>query len=258
MTLPWSVVSSQLTLDISSYSLHGLKATLLSWAAQANLSETDRRMHGKHKPAQMSVQLYSRDDIEGSIRLQTALISRIVQGWRPTTPLSRGGQQPLVEPQFVMERFRKQLPSISWEFFQFHSKSQLFVDAAPNSDNASVLSDDAVSSPSSSSSSSIDSDDDVGTSKKPTKVSHKSHADAVGPAEEAIMGLHRKTWHIMVACQDHRSDLPMWQEQPLKTACGRFLPRTRIQVGFDIQLQSDQSLCSHAGCHKAFTSLSLD
>ena len=56
MTLPWSVASAQLTLDVSSYSLHGLKATLLSWAAQANLSENDRRMHGKHKPAQMSVQ----------------------------------------------------------------------------------------------------------------------------------------------------------------------------------------------------------
>ena len=64
MTLPWSATSTQLALETSSYSVHGLKATLLSWAAQANLSETDRRLHGKHKPAQMSVQLYSRDDIE--------------------------------------------------------------------------------------------------------------------------------------------------------------------------------------------------
>ena len=58
MTLPWSATSTQLALETSSYSVHGLKATLLSWAAQANLSETDRRLHGKHKPA------HSRDDIE--------------------------------------------------------------------------------------------------------------------------------------------------------------------------------------------------
>ena len=260
MTLPWSVASAQLTLDVSSYSLHGLKATLLSWAAQANLSENDRRMHGKHKPAQMSVQLYSRDDIEGSIRLQTTLISRVVQGWRPTTPLGRGGQQPLIEPQFVMERFRKQLPSFSWDFFQFHSKSQLqlFVDAAPHSDTTSALSDDVDSSSSSSSSSSSDSEIEQGTSKKSTKRPPTSRVDTVGPADEALFGLHRNTWHVMVQCQDYHSDLPSWQEKPLKTACGKSLSSHRIQVGFDLQLKSSQYLCSHAGCHKAFTSLDTD
>ena len=84
LSLPWSSQGSQIDLDTSSYSVHGLKATVLSWAAQANLPEEDRRIHGKHKPAQLSVQLYSRDDILGSIRVQTALISQIVQGWAPS------------------------------------------------------------------------------------------------------------------------------------------------------------------------------
>ena len=62
MKLPWSSQGAQLSIDASSYSVHGLKATILSWAAQANLPEEDRRVHGKHKPSQLSVQLYSRDD----------------------------------------------------------------------------------------------------------------------------------------------------------------------------------------------------
>ena len=59
MTLPWSFQQSQMPINASSYSIHGLKTTILSWAAQANLPESDRRLHGKHRPAQMSVQLYS-------------------------------------------------------------------------------------------------------------------------------------------------------------------------------------------------------
>ena len=89
MQLPWSQSSHSCQVNPTSYTVHGLKATLLSWAAQADLSPEDRRMHGKHKPAQMSVQLYSRDDIIGSLRLQQALIDKISQGWRPSTPLGR-------------------------------------------------------------------------------------------------------------------------------------------------------------------------
>lgn len=124
MLLPWSAASPHLSGEASSYSIHGLKATLLAWAAQADLSESDRRMHGNNKPAQMSVQLYSRDDIEGSLRLERALlIAKITDGWRLVTPLSRGGQ--LREPQFELERFRKALPSFAWTFFQLHPQLQL-------------------------------------------------------------------------------------------------------------------------------------
>ena len=63
LQLPWSGNSLATQVNSSSYSVHGLKTTLLSWAAQANLPEEDRRLHGKHKASQTSVQLYSRDDI---------------------------------------------------------------------------------------------------------------------------------------------------------------------------------------------------
>ena len=86
LTLPWrNKTSAQLPSGMS-YSIHGLKATLLSWAAQAQVDESDRRMHGKHKAQSQSVQLYSRDDILGSLRLQTTLIQKTQGGWRPQTP----------------------------------------------------------------------------------------------------------------------------------------------------------------------------
>ena len=120
MQLPWSGSPLATQVNSSSYSVHGLKTTLLSWAAQANLPEEDRRLHGKHKASQTSVQLYSRDDIVGSLRLQQALIQKIQQNWRPATPLARGGQLPLTEPQFTLEQFKKALPAIEWHFFRFN------------------------------------------------------------------------------------------------------------------------------------------
>ena len=84
MQLPWSGNPLATQVNSSSYSVHGLKTTLLSWAAQANLPEEDRRLHGKHKASQTSVQLYSRDDIIGSLRLQNALIQRIQKKLAPS------------------------------------------------------------------------------------------------------------------------------------------------------------------------------
>ena len=90
MTLPWSSAATAQSLTSDHYTIHGLKCTLLSWACQLGLSEEDRRQHGKHKPAQQSVALYSRDDVVGSLRLQQQLIDKICGGWRPCTPLARG------------------------------------------------------------------------------------------------------------------------------------------------------------------------
>ena len=70
MRLPWSSASTVLDLSPDHYTIHGLKCTLLSWACQLGLSEEDRRQHGKHRSAQQSVALYSRDDVVGRLRLQ--------------------------------------------------------------------------------------------------------------------------------------------------------------------------------------------
>jgi hypothetical protein len=256
MTLPWSHHHAPLQVDASSYSVHSLKATALSWAAQANLPEEDRRVHGKHKPAQMSVQLYSRDDILGSLRVQAELISRASQGWRPVTPLSRGGQLPLIEPQFTLEKFKKDVDVTEWKFFLFNTKSSLQCIAdVPQQDELVSEGDESAVSSSTSSSSSESSDEDV----QPTaqKVLKTCATDIGESAEEAVVGLHRKTWHIMVSTTTSHADLPKWQGVDLKTACGRFLPHTKILPGLEVDLTSGQALCSHAGCRKGFMCIGM-
>lgn len=62
----------------------------------------------------------------------------------------------------------------------------------------------------------------------------------------------------MVPCQATSTDLPTWQDQAVKTACGKLLPKPRIQVGMDLQLASGQTLCSHVGRRKGFTTIRLD
>ena len=257
MTLPWSQQSVPASLNTNSYSVHGLKATILSWAAQANLPESDRRIHGKHRPAQASVQLYSRDDILGSLRVQTALIQQIANGWRPVTPLGRGGQVPMTEPSFVLEQFKKDRTCPDWKFFRFNQASslQFLADVA---ESAEDVEDKGSVSSSSDSSSSSSSDSDVESKPAPVKKLRASSQLELGPAEEALVGLHRKTWHIMMPASLERPDLPVWQDQALKTACGRYLSPMTVCPGLDMQLAFPQALCSHVGCRKGFISIGLE
>ena len=253
LSLPWSSQGSQMAFNTSSYSVHGLKATVLSWAAQANLPEEDRRVHGKHKPAQLSVQLYSRDDILGSLRVQTNLISQIVKGWRPVTPLARGGQKPLVEPQFSVERFRKDKGDLEWKFFRFDQADGLQQLVTLPDTPLEELSEESSSDESSSSSSSDGSVEEP-KPRRP-KIPRTAAASHLIEADEAIVGLHRRTWHVMMVSDSQQPDLPCWQGQSLKTACGRFLIQMQVSASEAFELAPGQSMCSHGGCRKGFQSI---
>ena len=129
--------------------------------------------------------------------MQLALIEQISQGWRPVTPLSRGGQVPLSEPIFKLEKFKKDVDSMEWRFFNFSAASSLQVLADSSdvpADDVATVSDSSDESSSSSSSSSSEETELLPQSKK-SKV---ATVDPLGPAEEALIGLHRRTWHIMV------------------------------------------------------------
>ena len=158
LALPWSSAASTDEAHVSHYTIHGLKCTLLSWANQLNLSEEDRRVHGKHKPASQSVALCSRDDIIGSLRLQKAIVESISNGWKPATPLGRGGQTPIQEPAFTMERFKKNAGDLTWMFFRFHQSTAFprfgseTIEEQDESHQALNVSSDSSSSSSSSSS----------------------------------------------------------------------------------------------------------
>ena len=252
MQLPWSGNPLATQVNTSSYSVHGLKTTLLSWAAQANLPEEDRRLHGKHKASQTSVQLYSRDDILGSLRLQNALIQRIQQNWRPATPLARGGQLPLAEPQFALEQFKKELQPIDWQFFQFNALSSMqeLADCTIPVDTPEL--DSSGSSSSSRCESSASSSSSSGEAAQPQKKRSIANREDLGPADEILVGLHRKTWHVMTVADVENTELPHWQGKALKSACGRFFPQIKVCPGVDMSLDTNQALCSHVGCRKGF------
>lgn len=93
--------------------VHGLKSTLLSWASQLRLDPELRRLQGHHKDPLTSTRLYSRDDIDGAIFLQQSIVDKVLDGWRPHTPLARGGQVPLTEPPVFLESFKKGAPEFS-------------------------------------------------------------------------------------------------------------------------------------------------
>ena len=92
---------------------------------------------------------------------------------------------------------------------------------------------------------------------QPLKKPRAGHTQAQDSAEECIFGLHRKTWHVMIAAHQDPDQLPEWQGMALKTACGRNLHRSRVNVSVEVNLDHNNSLCSHAGCRKGFTSVGV-
>ena len=194
----------------------------------------------------------TRDDILGSLRLQNALIQRIQQNWRPATPLARGGQLPLAEPQFALEQFKKELQPIDWQFFQFNALSSMqeLADCTIPVDTPEL--DSSGSSSSSGCESSASSSSSSAEAAQPQKKRSIANREDLGPADEILVGLHRKTWHVMTVADVENTELPHWQGKALKSACGRFFPQIKVCPGVDMSLDTNQALCSHVGCRKGF------
>eukprot|EP00435_Cladocopium_sp_Y103_P051618 s1168_g16.t1 len=107
LALPWRKQPVDTAISAQHYTVHGLKSTLLSFANQLQLAPEQRRLQGKHKDPLQSTRLYSRDDVSGALQLQEAIVAAVQRGWRPHTPLGRGGQIPLPEQSFTLEKFKK-------------------------------------------------------------------------------------------------------------------------------------------------------
>lgn len=117
---PWKSQSSPLKgLDLS-FTVHSLKATLLSWGPQLHsvVSRELRLAQDHHKEPNDSLNAYGRDSVWGSLHYQRILIDQVRSGFRPQIPQHRGAQQPLVEPAVTLEFFRKDLPSVQWRWFR--------------------------------------------------------------------------------------------------------------------------------------------
>lgn len=241
LQLPWKMQSSTLSCNPSSYTLHGLKSTMLSWASQLSINEEWRRLQGHHRAANSSVRLYSRDDVHLAIKLQKQVLSDIQSNWRPVTPLARGSQQAMQEPSFTLERFKKEAPVVTWQFFRFNDSTPTCI--AENDIPSSEMIE-CVSSSDSSSDSSSESDSESETPRRRKQKRVSKPTEHVS-AEEATCGLFRNTWHI----------LREWSDDPIISACGKSYRHSSIQVHPALQLASHQNLCQHPGCVKGWKAL---
>ena len=243
LSLPWKQKPLSVGASPSSYTIHGLKSTLISWATQLDLSDEHKRLQGKHQARNSSTRLYSRDDVHGAIKLQQAIIKAIHDGWRPVTPLARGGQIPLVEPEFALERYNKTAPEHSWGFLQFHGQMFELPEQGPSLPAADI--DEVVAS---SSSDSGDSDSSSSAS-EPQRPAPAAKSTEVEVADEVVGALHRNTWHVMLS-QCMRGD-----KEVIQTACGRHFEFSKLLAVQELQLSGTQSLCGHPGCRKGWTSV---
>ena len=233
------------------YTLHSMKATLLSFGPQLGslVSDSDRLLQGHHQDPKRSLNLYGRDSVWGSLRYQQTVISEIQNGWRPKTAQHRGGQFPLTEPQVILERFKKAAPAYTFKWLPFSQPSDdpaplLFQDSDP------IASDvDSDSSSSSSSDASSIAEVTQSESKNQTEPGEFIQAD------EAVFAKHRKVTHAMVTCHDDNRSRPFHLDNYWKAACGARMLHSETE--FLDEWQPSMAFCQHAGCKKVWASINL-
>ena len=235
LKIPWKRSSQTSSIDAGSYSIHGMKATVLSWAAQlchqGIITEEMRRLQGHHKPIQHSVSLYSRDDVNGQLELQRRLVHQVISGWRPITPQHRGAQMPASEPVVVLERFKKELAPVTLSVLRW-------IDMLPQTIASQVdLISDSDSSDSTSSSGSSDASDAA----KPSSQTK--------PGQMLAIGAHRRVFHAMVECVDNTTGVCTWNDMPVQTACGKRFAANRITLT-DVSTFPNGKSCMHRGCQQ--------
>ena len=247
---PWRQHSYEF--DIQNYTIHGLKATLLSWCSQLqSITEEMRRQQGHHKPVNASVRLYSRDDVHPQLALQSILVREVLGGFRPCTPLHRGGQAPAVEPQMTVEQFQKTAIRTEWDFFYFAAsieehmplKLQAAVETALSDDE---ISEDGVATDSTSSSSSSS----TGSAAAETQmVSKESRTGGSQDPTQHQFAMTRKTIHVVSSWNQ-----PASGTAAMRMACGRQLLTSSLKmISYGDVADSTSTLCNHPGCRQIWS-----
>ena len=229
------------------YTLHSLKATLLSFGPQLGnvVSSDDRLQQGHHADPRKSLHLYGRDSVWGSLRYQCTVIQQIRAGFRPKTAQHRGGQLPLIEPAVTLELFKKTATEFSYQVLPF--SSPVVVHEEPEA--ASVEVDSSSSSSSSdSSASSPERKSDKPKISKPVEV-------AENLVDEAILAKYRRVTHAMVVDNSGSDSLPCHQDRTWRPACGARM--LRAETEFLDEWSPMLSFCQHPGCKKAWSVMGM-
>ena len=204
-----------------------------------------RRLQGKHKDPLQSTRLYSRDDVSGALQLQEAIIESVQKGWRPHTPLGRGGQIPIQEQEFTLEKFKKDAGDPHWAFFSFNQPS------AFEADHFDPVDTEQSSGSSSSSDSSESSSSPSVREDKPTVREPKAIPDSF---DEIAMGVFRQTWHVVMNPQPEEGLPPDFK---WATACGRRFHPDSFSIRDELSLVAGHVLCAHPGCKKGWISVGI-
>ena len=231
------------------YTLHSMKATLLSFGPQLGtlVSDSDRLLQGHHQDQKQSLNLYGRDSVWGSLRYQQTVTSQIQQGWRPKTAQHRGGQFPLVEPTVVLERYKKAAPDYRFEWLPFHHHEEP-QELPPVQE---VVSEESDTDPSSS-----DSDTDSKSSEQALSAQEMNPKKQEPiQADEAVFARHRRVTHAMVIMDDGNESRPVFMGHLWKASCGARMRHSETE--FLDEWHPSMAFCQHAGCKRVWAAINL-
>ena len=237
---PWSTKLSPLSgLDLS-FTVHSLKATMLSWGPQisAFTNREHRLQQGHHADPQSSLEVYSRDSVWGSLAFQRQVVQQVLGGWRPMIAQHRGSQRPLVEPSVTLERFVK----VRGEFtFRWFTQNNLLGQPAAVDDSMQNVASESSDTSSDSS------------SESPVQSPVKSKPLQNDEIDEIIIGQYRSVLHAMVLASSTETWRPQHEGRFLKPACGRAMKASESKI-LD-RIDASMRLCQHAACRKAWRAL---
>ena len=240
--LPWkSSKPPEVASPTLNYTVHSLKTTMLSWAGQRpEVTQVEKLCQGHHR--QSSSQLYSREDIIPALRAQMKIQFSVRAGGRFMTPLHRGAQHPMSEPDVALETFSKAVTACSWvhfRHFSMKSEGHLPVVSFPEKSSAVTPSTQPVPL------AEIQSEDEA------SGDSSGDEPQSFGPAEEFVFGSCTNIQHVMVPAQKN-------QGHPhaggfIKAACGVVLHADTVQIFGDYNPRLQ--LCKRRACCLAFGQL---
>ena len=257
LQLPW--LSQPLALPELNFTAHSMKATLLSWALQVpGITEADRLRQGHHRRG--SAELYSRDDVLGQLRTQSAVRDAIRSGVHFSIPLHRGGQRPIQPIQVPNETFCKAASEQPWGFFEFSGfdLGESWVQANSEPDTHAEGPEPAVTDAHSCKGQSAASGSHQAPMLGPrlwsnpaSEVDTDSNKSGAAPLrlqddmpDEVLLGSSTRVLHVLIA-SDESSGVPL-SGAFVKAACGACLNPRRLEIHHG--LTSSHRLCRRAAC----------
>ena len=232
----------------SQWTAHSMKSTLLAWGAQmvaeGRVTAEERMLQGHHRQGtSKSLRTYSRDDVHGQLAFQRKVVEFVRRGGRFSTPLHRGAQHPIIEPQVQVEFFRKDSLQREWKCFQFSASTAQVVDSPHDAPEDIASSEESSSSSSSDEASSTDEVTAESGSKKQTRPIAE-----IPVADEVLLAFMTTIQHAMVGSKADWH--PYFEGRHFQAACGARLDPDRTR--FTRTVDGSLKLCQRPACMKAW------